>query len=679
MKLHEFQAKEILATFGINIPKNHLLLTTGKSPIKIPLLKYPTVIKSQILAGGRGKANLVQIVKNEADCHKVCEWMLTQKLMDEKPVGLLFEELISFDNEYYFSLVLNRGTKNLFLIFSPLGGIDIENISISNPEKIYSFNYNVNNDFFIQEIKESIGFSFKNQNRLNNFINFMNKIISLYFSYDATLIEINPFVFDEMDRLVCLDCVFEVDDSAEFRQQKLFIASKKLHSKYAENPQYSNFGHHYQELEGSTGIIGCGAGIVMASMDMITKFGGTPANFLDLGGGANKEVTLEALNLLNKNVNIKCVFINIFGGITFCDEIAKAIIEYRTTHFEAIPMVIRMMGNNSELAIQMLKENGIFAFDSMEKAALTAVEVTQKQESSFFITASSRVIVQGITGKYGSYHTKKMLEYGTKLVAGVTPGKGGSIIHGLKVFDTVQEIVKTQKIDASVVFVPAQHVLKAVTESIVAKIPLIVIITEHVPIHDTFKIINLAKQYQVRIIGPNCPGIIRVNQANLGIIPGNILKKGNVAIISKSGTLLYEISSEISKHTKGVSTAIGLGGDPLTGTSIIETISYFLESEESKFIVYVGEIGGGEEEERLAEHLKSVKKRKPVIVFFAGDSAPKGSKMGHAGAIISGEKSTNEYKRRILRECGCLVADLPSDIYKIINQLEEKECPTSIY
>ena len=673
MKFHEFQAKQILQKNGIKIPDNYLFKANESfDSSKIPF-KFPVVVKSQILAGGRGKAGLVKLLKEQNSFTETCQWIVGQKFKEETSVGILVEDTISFTEEYYFSMLINRASKNISIVFSPCGGVDIENVSATQPEKIITLAVVFDTEKFAQNLREKTTEFFSNEKRLENFIKFAIQIRETFFEIDATLLEINPFVFNEEDELIALDGVLDIDDSAKYRQKELFAELKALTAEFSNPDENANqFGSHYVELDGDVGIIGCGAGIVMASMDMIKKFGGSPANFMDLGGGARKDITIDALALLNSSPKVKCIFVNIFGGITFCDQIAEAIIEYRAKNHDAVPMIIRMMGNNAEIAIKMLKESGIFAYNSMEQAAKKAVQQSQKQESPFFISQNSKVIVQGITGKYGAYHTKKMLEYGTKIEAGVTPGKGGETVHGLPVFNSVNDVVQKFDIDASVVFVPAPFVKAATFEAIEAGIPLIIIITEHVPVHDTLQIINFAKLHGTRIVGPNCPGMIRVNEANLGIIPGKILKKGNVAIMSKSGTLLYEISNEISNNTEGVSTAIGLGGDPIAGTSVLDTIEYLLTSKESKYIVYIGEIGGGDEEEKLAEYLRNSKLKKPVIAFFAGDSAPKGAKMGHAGAIVSGEKSTIEYKKKVLKESGCYIAELPSDIYKIINQIERK-------
>ncbi|PID27485.1 MAG: succinate--CoA ligase subunit alpha [Candidatus Cloacimonadota bacterium] len=668
MKLQEFQGKELFKDYGITVPESQFIPKNEKT-IKINL-EYPFVVKSQVLAGGRGKAGLVKFVKNQEEFDGCIEHIMTSEHRGEKPVGVLLEAAAELDKEYYLSILVNRQLRCLSLIFSSFGGVDIEEVAKSNKEQIHTVHLDHNNS--IEDLREDLFLlkdNLKNDIQFETFVVFCSKLLKLFTEKDLMMIEINPFIFVNDTEISALDAVVEIDDSASFRHPDIFEEAKKIEKYTAETKEENPFGNHYVELDGNVGILGCGAGIVMASMDMIRSFGGKPANFLDIGGGANKKTTVQALEILHENTNIKSIFINIFGGITFCDEIAKAIIDFRATRKRTLPLIIRMMGNNAKEAIRLLKDNGIFAFNNMEKAAEKAVKLANKKYDDFFISSQSKILVQGITGKYGSHHTKKMMNYGTKIVAGVSQNKNHTEMHGVPVYNSVKDAVKNHDIDVSVMFVPAPFAKSAAFEAIDAKIPLLVIITEHIPVRDTMEIIQYANENETKVIGPNCPGMIRVNQANLGIIPGHIFQKGNVAVLSKSGTLLYEIASGISLNAGGISTAIGLGGDPVTGTSILDAIQYFEKSSESKYIVYIGEIGGGEEEERLRDYLAD-NNSKPIIAFFAGQSAPSGAKMGHAGAIIQGEKSTIAYKKKILSEAGCHIADLPSDIHKIINKLE---------
>ena len=281
----------------------------------------------------------------------------------------------------------------------------------------------------------------------------------------------------------------------------------------------------------------------------------------------------------------------------------------------------------------------------------------------------ARVIVQGITGREGSFHTKLMLEYGTKIVAGVTPGKGGREVHGVPVYDTMEEAVAEHpEANTSIIFVPARFAPDAVYEAVDAGMKLVVVITEHIPVHETLKFVNYAKSKGTVIIGPNCPGIISPGKAKVGIMPGHIFTPGPVGIISRSGTLTYEIGYALTKQGIGQSTVIGIGGDPIIGLSFTEAMEYFENDPETKALVLVGEIGG-DMEERAAKMIKEGRFTKPVVAFIAGRTAPPGKRMGHAGAIIMMGTGTYQGKVRALEEAGVRVARTPFEIPDLIKEV----------
>ncbi len=288
---------------------------------------------------------------------------------------------------------------------------------------------------------------------------------------------------------------------------------------------------------------------------------------------------------------------------------------------------------------------------------------------AILVNENTKVLVQGITGREGSRHTQYMLEYGTKVVAGVTPGKGGQTVHGVPVFNTVEEALrKFPDINTSIIFVPAQFAADSVYEAIDAGIKLIVIITEHIPIHDALRFINYAKRRGVTIIGPNCPGVVSPLRSKVGILPNHIYtKSGPVGIISRSGTLTYEISYHLTQAGIGQSTVVGIGGDPIIGTDMLEAIKMFEEDPETKYIVVIGEIGGTMEE-RLAQYIGSGKVTKPVVAYISGRTAPPGKRMGHAGAIVSMGMGSYESKVKALQEVNVPVARTPTEVVKLVKQ-----------
>ncbi len=283
---------------------------------------------------------------------------------------------------------------------------------------------------------------------------------------------------------------------------------------------------------------------------------------------------------------------------------------------------------------------------------------------SILLNKNSRVIVQGFTGSEGTFHAGQMIEYGTRVVGGVTPGKGGSTHLGLPVFNTVSEAVKETGADVSVIFVPPAFSADAIMEAADAGISLIVTITEGIPVSDMVKVKEYLSCKDARLIGPNCPGIITPGEAKVGIMPGFIHKKGGVGIISRSGTLTYEAVDQVSRLGMGQSTCIGIGGDPIVGTSTLDAVKLMMEDKDTEAIIVIGEIGGNMETD-AALWIKD-NKSKPVIGFIAGQTAPKGRRMGHAGAIIGGKADTAAAKMEIMRECGIDVVESPADIGKAV-------------
>lgn len=279
---------------------------------------------------------------------------------------------------------------------------------------------------------------------------------------------------------------------------------------------------------------------------------------------------------------------------------------------------------------------------------------------SVLVNKSTRLVVQGLTGKEGTFHAKQMVEYGTNVVAGVTPGKGGTTHEGIPVFNTVADAVKEAGANASVIYVPPSFAADAVMEAADAGIPVIVCITEGIPTLDMVKVKEYLRDKPVRLIGPNCPGIISPGKCKIGIMPGHIHREGNIGVVSRSGTLTYEAVGQLTALGLGQSSAIGIGGDPIVGTTHVDALRLFQEDDETTGIVMIGEIGGTAEEEAAAFAKENV--TKPIVAFIAGQTAPPGRRMGHAGAIIAGGKGTAAEKMKALSEAGIHVVKSPADI-----------------
>ena len=287
---------------------------------------------------------------------------------------------------------------------------------------------------------------------------------------------------------------------------------------------------------------------------------------------------------------------------------------------------------------------------------------------SVLVNKDSKIIVQGFTGSEGSFHAEQMIAYGTQVVGGVTPGKGGQTHLDKPVFNTVKEAVDAVKADTSIIFVPPAFAADAIMEAADAGIQVIVTITEGIPVADMVKAASYVKERNARLVGPNCPGVITPEEAKVGIMPGFVFKKGNVGIVSKSGTLTYEAADQVVKEGLGITTAIGIGGDPIIGTTTKEAVELLMNDHETECIVMIGEIGGQLEAD-AARWVHEQGNPKPVVGFIAGETAPKGRTMGHAGAIVGGAEDTAEAKKKIMSECGIHVVDSPAEIGKTVAQI----------
>ena len=287
---------------------------------------------------------------------------------------------------------------------------------------------------------------------------------------------------------------------------------------------------------------------------------------------------------------------------------------------------------------------------------------------SIIVNKDSRIVVQGFTGSEGTFHAEQMIAYGTNVVGGVTPGKGGQIHLDKPVFNTVSEAVKLAKANTSIIFVPASFTADAIMEAADSGVETIIAITEGIPVSDMTKVNHYLKGKKCTLIGPNCPGIITPDEAKVGIMPGFVFKKGKVGLVSKSGTLTYEAADQIVKQGFGISTAVGIGGDPIIGTTTKDAIELFMNDEDTECIVMIGEIGGQLETD-AARWVAENGNKKPIVGFIAGETAPKGRTMGHAGAIVGGAEDTAEAKKKVMKECGIYVIDSPAEIGKKVAEV----------
>ena len=714
MKIHEYQAKQILRDAGVAVPRG---IVADRPPAAAAAFQAlggnVAVVKAQIHAGGRGKGTIqgnpeqhgVQVVHSADEALRVASGLLGHTLVTVQTGAegqvvrrVLVEEGCNIARELYLGIVVDRARAAPVLIASSDGGMDIEQVAARNPERIHreAFLPDVGlHSFQVRKLAGKLGLSGQSVRSAEKF---MRGLSSVFVEKDCSLVEINPLVVTAEGGLLALDAKMNFDDNALFRHAEL-VGLRDLAEEQPAEVRAAEEGLSYVKLDGNIGCLVNGAGLAMSTMDLIQLHGGRPANFLDVGGGANVHQVTEAFRILLDDKNVRAVLVNIFGGIMRCTIIAEAILAaYKTVGF-SVPLVVRLEGTEVAEGRRMLAESGlnILSADGLTDAArkvVAAAEAGERGEGveergegeertgekrtggktrsgracptlwdhamSILVDKNTRVLCQGITGKAGQFHTRQCLEYGTQVVGGVTPGKGGESVEGVPVFDTVREAVDATGAEATMIFVPAAFTADAILEAADAGLRLIVAITEGVPVLDMVRVQEALRCVPSVLIGPNCPGIITAEECKIGIMPGYIHRRGPIGVISRSGTLTYEAVWQLSGLGLGQSTCVGLGGDPIVGTSFIDLLQRFRSDPQTEGVLLIGEIGGTAEDE--AAHYVSKHFGKPVAAFIAGRTAPPGKRMGHAGAIISGGKGTAREKIAALQAAGIVVAESPADM-----------------
>jgi succinyl-CoA synthetase alpha subunit len=643
MQLLEFQAKDILRSTGITVPFGTVIESLEDN--LLDSLSFPVVIKSQVPVGGRGKLGGVKLVKHADEFSATFSEVKALEIKGYMPSHILVEEALSIKQELYLALRLNRDMRRIDVVASREGGIEIE----SHTSSVVSVPFG--DPELDDVISSTLGIKQDDAKTL------LKALHTCMINNDLLLLEINPLVVTETDMLVAADAKCLLDDNALFKY-----------------PAYANqaVSSSVMPLGGTIGVIANGAGMAMSTMDTIFAAGGHPANFLDIGGGTGEDIFIKNLREITTLPGVTSIIINIFAGITRCDDIARGIIAAKSQIPDLVPLYIRLEGTRRDEAAALLEEAGI----SMEpdlascvsKAMTPSVEedVSEAQPNATgvlprkaasetdgvidLLFMNQPTIVQGITGHHGSFHTEGMLDAGTQIVAGVTPGKAGQTVHGVPVYSTVKDAVDAHKAMTSVIFVPPAFAKNAMIEAIDAGIKLIVCITEGIPVHDMLAVVNHATDHDTTIVGPNCPGIIVPDSHKLGIIAAHITSPGQTAIISRSGTLTYELADALTKKGIGQRIVIGIGGDPVQGMNFSEALEICQADEYVDQIVLVGEIGGTSEQ--IAAEYISNRVTKPVYGLIVGHSLPPGQQFGHAGAIVGGHSESAKEKTEFMAKKG---------------------------
>ncbi|MEO5690901.1 MAG: succinate--CoA ligase subunit alpha [Candidatus Saccharimonadales bacterium] len=658
MQLLEHQAKDLLKNVGIAIPSG--ILAHNVSDIDPSDLTFPVVIKSQVPIGGRGKLGGVRLVTSIDDFPATFSEVKVLEIKGYTPESILIEDAIDIDRELYLALRLNRDARRIDVIASSNGGVEIE----SQTSSIVSMPYD---QISYDDISATLGV------KSNDIKPLIEALYECMVSNDLLLLEVNPLVVTTDNALIAADAKCLLDDNALFK-----------HSDYANQAVSSSV----MPLGGTIGVIANGAGMAMSTMDTIYAAGGKPANFLDIGGGTGEDVFIKYLREITTIPGITSIIINIFAGITRCDDIARGIIAAQSQISDLVPLYIRLEGTRKDEAAKLLDQAGIRMETSLASCVQLAIgstlegDVSKAQPNAtgaqprkvapekevpiaelFFNTPT---IVQGITGHHGSFHAKGMRDAGTEIVAGITPGKGGQYVDGIRVYNTVKEAVNAHQATASVIFVPPAFAKAAMIEAIDAGITLIVCITEGIPVHDMLAVQQYAQQKHVTILGPNCPGLIVPGSHKLGIIAAHITTPGSAAIISRSGTLTYELADALTKKGIGQRIVLGIGGDPVQGMSFTEALALCEADPEIDQIIMVGEIGGTSEQQ-AADYIKE-QVSKPVHGLVVGHSLPAGQQFGHAGAIVGGLGESAKEKTEYMANHGIIMSQTLDNLITSLSQ-----------
>ncbi|WBF67764.1 succinate--CoA ligase subunit alpha [Desulfovibrio subterraneus] len=675
MFLNEHLSKILFGEAGINVPQGVLLTPdTVEVPASIPA---PWYLKAQVLTGGRGKAGGILRAETPEAFRECAKKIFGMTIKGHNVPFIRVEPATDIRKECYLSFILSRERKDLLLTTSRAGGMEVENASGQEKPLIQRVpidaglrDHHLRAAFFEMGVEKA---------HWPGFRDLATKLYAAVRDNGLLLAEINPLVLTGEGEWVALDGKVELDDNVvEMRAETLERFYTPEHYS-REETLAREAGLSYVELKGWVGILVNGAGLAMATMDLLNFNGLTAANFMDLGGAANRERMQRALDLLFRNANVRAVFINLFGGIVSCAEVARALLAVLDGNRSPKPLVVRMAGFESEEGRALLREAGhpdIFIATEMHEA-LDHLRIIKPQDAPVYdyplieeaapnppmgriesgrsvglgLEAGSNVLVQGITGKVAQRHVQLMQEFGTRIVAGVTPFKGGSDVLGVPVYDSVHEACRHHRIDASIIFVPAPFAPDAVLEAASEDVPWVVCITEGIAQSAMLSAFKNIPPSRTRVIGPNTPGIIVPRQTKIGIMPGYVFEPGHVAVFSRSGTLTYEACARLSAAGIGQSVSVGIGGDSFIGTNFIDLCELVRDDDNTHAVLVLGEVGGSAEEE-LARYVRDTGFEKPVISFIAARTAPPGKRLGHAGAILDEKTGGVVGKLQAMRDAG---------------------------
>ena len=527
MDLLEYQGKQLFARHGVPVPKGAPATTVEQAVAAADEIGYPCVVKAQVLIGGRGKAGGIKVASDRKEAEEHARAILGMDIRGFTVHELWVEQASDIAAEYYASIVFDRSAKKPLVLLSTQGGMDIEEVAELDPDAIARLHVDPLlgfQDFHARRLAFEAGVD---ADVIRGVGALLSRLYDAFIAEEAMLVEVNPLIVTGDRSVAALDAKVTLDDNALFRHPE----NAELRDVSGEDPQERmarERGLTYVKLDGNVGILGNGAGLVMSTLDVVAQAGGSPANFLDAGGGAKAEEITSAVEVILSNDKVSAVLFNIFGGITRCDEVAKGLIEAFAQIKPTVPFVVRLDGTNDKEGRALLAEAdlpNVHTEATMLGAAKKVVELAARM--SVFVDTDTKLCISGITGREGTFHTLNNKRYGTNVVSGVTPGKGGQDVEGIPVFNTFHDAVAETGANTAMIFVPPRFAADSILEAEDAGIALIVAITEGIPAHDELRVYNhLARNPAVRLVGPNCPGILSPGQGERRDHPGRVLQGG---------------------------------------------------------------------------------------------------------------------------------------------------------
>ncbi|SDL17527.1 succinyl-CoA synthetase alpha subunit [Maridesulfovibrio ferrireducens] len=657
MLLNEHLSKTLLKEAArIPVPTG-VKITLKDLPALEPYFPLPWILKAQVPVGGRGKAGGIQKVDSREEYEKTARQILSMEIKGNKVPFIRAEPAVDIRQEFYLSLTLSRQRRKVIMTVGREGGVEIETMG---PENLLVQEISLPGGLQPNQIRAAFFHIGLAKELFGDFSTIVTNLYKTMIDYGLLLAEINPLALTGYGKLLALDGKIEMDDNIVDINPAFERFYQPEHSTREENIA-RDAGMSFVSLKGWVGLIANGAGLAMASMDALNFSKLPAANFLDLGGAADQKRIETALGLLFKDEQVEAIFINLFGGILSCELVAKALVAALGGKAPEKPIVVRMSGNSADKGLKILKDlnsDKLHRAHNMNEAVeilrtlkpanapvikfaepisampeSTPVDVGYKSSSIFDIDKDTPILVQGITGQEGRLHTRLMLEYGSNIVAGVTPFKGGQEVLGVPVYNSIKEAQLHHKIGASIIFVPPKLATDAILEAASCEIPWVVCITEGIVQSSMLNVLEQIKGGKTRVVGPNTPGLIVPGQTKIGILPTTPFSPGPVAVLSRSGTLTYEVADRLNQVGIGQSLSVGIGGDSYIGTTFADMFEMLRNHDETKAVMVLGEIGGTAEQD-LADYVIKTGFDKPVLSFIAGQTAPPGKRLGHAGAIL---------------------------------------------